>query len=186
MGGESVIIRPATIADTQALAAIYGHQVQHGFGTFEEIPPSADEMARRLSAVRDRGLPYLVAEIDGAVKGLAYTAPFRTRAAYRYTVEDSVYIAPERQGQGVGKALLSAVIEATEALGLRQMVAMIGDSGNAGSIALHRACGFEPVGVFRGLGFKGGRWVDVAMMQRPLNQGATTQPTAAGLDLTGG
>jgi phosphinothricin acetyltransferase len=175
-------IRPATMADARALAAIYGHHVLHGFGTFEEIAPSTEEMGRRLSAVLGYGLPYLVAEIDGAVAGFAYASPFRTRAAYRYTVEDTVYIAPDRMGQGIGKALLTAVIGGAEALGLRQMVAMIGDSGNAGSIGVHRSCGFEPSGVLRGLGFKAGRWVDVVTMQRVLNSGVDSAPDAPGMD----
>jgi phosphinothricin acetyltransferase len=186
MGGLSVAIRSANANDAEALAAIYGHHVLHGFGTFEEAAPSPTEMAGRLAAVAERGLPYLVAEIEGAVAGFAYAAPFRTRAAYRYTVEDSVYIAPDRLGQGVGKALLTGVIEATVAMRLRQMVALIGDSENAGSIALHPACGFQPVGVFRGLGFKAGRWVDVVMMQRTLNAGAEAAPDGAGLTLRGG
>jgi L-amino acid N-acyltransferase YncA len=175
-------IRSATEADAAALAAIYGHNVLHGFGTFEEIVPSTEEMGRRLSAVLRHGLPYLVAEIDGAVAGFACATAFRTRAAYRYTVEDSVYIAPDRQGRGVGKTLLMAVIAECEALGLRQMVAMIGDSQNAGSIGVHRACGFEPSGVLRGLGFKAGRWVDVVTMQRVLNAGAEGLPDAVGID----
>jgi L-amino acid N-acyltransferase YncA len=173
------------MADAAALAAIYGHNVLHGFGTFEEIVPSTEEMGRRLSAVLGLGLPYLVAEIDSQVAGFAYASAFRTRAAYRYTVEDSVYVAPDRQGQGVGKALLLAVIAACEALGLRQMVAMIGDSENAGSIAVHRACGFEPSGALRGLGFKAGRWVDVVTMQRPLNAGTDGPPTGPGMDWGG-
>jgi L-amino acid N-acyltransferase YncA len=177
-----VNIRAASLDDAAALAAIYGHHVLHGFGTFEEIPPSTEEMARRVSAVLAYGLPYLVAEIDGAVAGFAYASPFRTRAAYRYTVEDSVYIAPDRLGQGIGKALLLKIIEAAEALGLRQMVAMIGDSGNAGSIGVHIACGFEPSGVLRGLGFKAGRWVDVVTMQRVLNDGMDGPPTGPGMD----
>ena len=167
-------IRTATTDDAAALAAIYGHHVLHGFGTFEEVPPSTEEMARRAASVLVHGLPYLVAEVDGAVAGFAYASPFRTRAAYRYTVEDSVYIASDRLGQGLGKALLLAVIARAEALGLRQMVAMIGDSCNLGSIAVHRSCGFEPTGVFGGLGFKAGRWVDVVTMQRPLNVGSDT------------
>ena len=142
-------IRSALASDAAALAAIYGHHVTHGFGTFEEVPPSPEGMAGRLEAVTDWGLPYLVAEIDGQVAGLAYAGLFRPRAAYRYTVEDSVYIAPDRMGQGVGKALLGEVIRVCETMGLRQMVAMIGDSENAGSIGLHRACGFEPAGVDR-------------------------------------
>ena len=170
--------------DAAALAGIYGHHVLHGFGTFEEIPPLAEEMERRVASVLGFGLPYLVAEIDGVVAGFAYASAFRTRAAYRYTVEDSVYIAPDRLGQGIGKALLLRVIEASEALGLRQMVAMIGDSANAGSIGVHRSCGFEPTGVLKGLGFKAGRWVDVVTMQRPLNVGSDT--LGPGIDWGGG
>jgi phosphinothricin acetyltransferase len=166
-----VKIRTATTGDAAALAAIYGHHVLHGLGTFEEVPPTTEEMGRRVASVLGFGLPYLVAELDETVAGFAYASAFRTRAAYRYTVEDSVYIAPDRLGQGIGKALLTRVIEASEALGLRQMVAMIGDSGNAGSIGVHRSCGFEMTGTFGGLGFKAGRWVDVVMMQRELNAG---------------
>jgi len=169
-----VKIRMATTDDAAALAAIYGHHVLHGFGTFEEVPPTTEEMARRAASVLSHGLPYLVAEFDGAVAGFAYASAFRTRAAYRYTVEDSVYIAPDRLGQGIGKALLARVIEASEALGLRQMVALIGDSGNAGSIGVHRSCGFAMTGTFRGIGFKAGRWVDVVMMQRALNADSDT------------
>jgi L-amino acid N-acyltransferase YncA len=179
-----VRLRPATPNDAAALAAIYGHHVLHGFGTFEEIAPSAEDMVQRVAAVVGYGLPYLVVEMDGAVAGFAYASPFRTRAAYRYTVEDSVYIAPDRLGQGIGKALLKAVIADAQALGLRQMVAMIGDSGNAGSIGLHRSCGFEPSGVMRGLGFKAGRWVDVVTMQRPLN--AERDVLGPGIDWGGG
>jgi L-amino acid N-acyltransferase YncA len=180
-----VKIRTAAAEDAAALAAIYGHHVAHGFGTFETDPPSAADMAGRLEAVLVLGLPYLVAEIDGVVAGFAYGSPFRPRASYRYTVEDSVYIGPERLGQGIGKALLAGVIEASEALGLRQMVAMVGDSGNERSVRLHRSMGFTPVGVFRAIGFKHGRWVDVAMLQRPLNAGADAEPSGAGLLLSG-
>jgi L-amino acid N-acyltransferase YncA len=181
-----VIVRPATPDDAPALAAIYGHHCCHGFGTFEEAPPSPEDMAGRLAAIQDRGLPYLVAEMDGAVAGFAYAGPFRPRAAYRYTVEDSVYIAPDRTGQGVGKALLSEVIAACEAMGLRQMVAVIGDSANAGSIGLHRSLGFEDAGIGRDVGYKLGRWVDIIWMQRALNGGAAVEPDAPGLDLSGG
>jgi L-amino acid N-acyltransferase YncA len=180
-----VKIRTAEARDAVPLAAIYGHHVAHGFGTFETDPPSPADMADRVAAVLAHGLPYLVAEIDGAVAGFAYGSPFRPRASYRYTVEDSVYIGPERLGQGIGKALLGALIEACQGVGLRQMVAMIGDSENARSIALHQAMGFTPVGVFRAIGFKHGRWVDVAMMQRALNAGADTPPEAGGLRLSG-
>jgi L-amino acid N-acyltransferase YncA len=180
-----VRIRPAKADDAAALAAIYGHHVAHGFGTFETDPPTPEDMAGRLTAVQALGLPYLVAELDGALAGFAYGSAFRPRASYRYTVEDSVYIGPDRLGQGIGKALLGSVIEACEALGLRQMVAMIGDSENSRSVGLHRAMGFTPVGVFRAIGFKHGRWVDVAMMQRPLNAGAGAPPDAVGLPLSG-
>lgn len=156
-----MLIRPATEADAQALAAIYGHHVLHGFGTFEEVPPTAQEMDARRRAVLERGLPYLVAESEGRVLGFAYAGPFRPRAAYRYTVEDSVYVAPEAQGRGVGRAVLSAVIGACETFGVRQVVAVIGDSANAGSIGLHTALGFSHAGVGKGFGFKHGRWVDI-------------------------
>jgi L-amino acid N-acyltransferase YncA len=177
-------VRPANEADAVGLAAIYGHHVLHGFGTFEEKPPSPEQMAGRLAAVARHGLPYLVADDAGAVAGFAYASPFRTRAAYRYTVEDSVYIASDQMGQGIGKTLLSAVIAACEPMGLRQMVAVIGGSDNAGSIGLHRACGFESLGVMRSVGFKAGRWVDVVMMQRALNGGDVTAPGVGGLNLS--
>ncbi len=180
-----MIIRAATRDDADALAAIYGHHVLHGFGTFEEEPPSPAEMETRRAAIAARGLPYLVAEADGKVLGFAYAGPFRPRAAYRYTVEDSVYIAPEAIGKGVGKAVLSAVIEACAALGIRQVVAVIGDSGNAGSIGLHRALGFTDAGIGKSFGFKHGRWVDIVWMQKSLNGGDETAPDAPGLKLSG-
>jgi phosphinothricin acetyltransferase len=179
-----MIIRAATLADADALAAIYGHHVAHGLGTFEEVAPSPQTMAERLRQIGDLGLPYLIALIDGAIVGFAYAAPFRTRAAYRYTVEDSVYVAPGRQNRGIGKALLTAVIAACEPLGLRQMVAMIGDAQNAGSIGVHRACGFVHAGVLAAVGYKAGRWVDVVIMRRPLNGGEVTPPQSVGLDLS--
>jgi phosphinothricin acetyltransferase len=179
-----MLIRQALIGDAAALAAIYGHHAAHGFGTFEEAAPTPEEMAARMEAIVSRGLPYLVAEVDGAVSGFAYAGPFRSRAAYRYTVEDSVYIAPGRMGQGLGKALLTAVIAACEPLGVRQMMALIGDSRNGGSIGLHRACGFSHIGIFPAVGFKAGRWVDVVLMQRPLNGGDADVPLAGGLDLS--
>jgi L-amino acid N-acyltransferase YncA len=170
-----MIVRAAADADLPAITRIYGHHVLTGFGTFEEIPPGVDDMAARKAAIDARGTPYLVAD-DGGVVGYAYAAPFRPRAAYRYTVEDSVYVAPDMTGQGVGKALMARLIEACEAMGLRQMLAVIGDSGNAGSIGLHRAMGFEQTGVTPALGFKFGRWVDVVWMQRRLNGGEATLP----------
>ncbi|MBC7169231.1 GNAT family N-acetyltransferase [Phenylobacterium sp.] len=180
-----MIVRPAESRDMPALAAIYGHHVLHGFGTFEEVPPSADELEARRQAVVARGLPYLLAEEAGRVLGFAYAGPFRPRAAYRYTVEDSVYIAPDMQGRGVGKAVLSAVLAACESLGIRQVVAVIGDSGNQGSIGLHKALGFTHQGVGEGFGYKHGRWVDIVWMQKALNGGTGREPDAPGLVLSG-
>ena len=181
----SVTIRPSADADLTAITAIYGWNVQNGLGTFEEDPPAQDEMARRRAAFLERGLPYLVAEEDGVVLGYAYAGPFRLRAAYRYTVEDSVYVSPEAVGKGVGKALLTALITQCEALGLRQMCAVIGDSGNAASIGLHAAMGFKQQGVFPAMGYKFGRWVDLVWMQRDLNGGGSREPDAPGLSLSG-
>jgi phosphinothricin acetyltransferase len=177
-------VREASPDDAPALAVIYGHHVLTGVGTFEETPPSPAEMVRRLGAVRALGLPYLVAEAEQVV-GFAYASAFRPRAAYRYTAEDSVYIAPDQMGRGVGKRLLAEIIARCEALGLRQLVAVIGGSDNAGSIGLHRSMGFEMKGVMPALGFKHGRWVDIVSMQRALNTGAATPPSASGLDLRG-
>jgi L-amino acid N-acyltransferase YncA len=176
-----MLVRTATPGDAEALAAIYGHHVLHGFGTFEEEPPSAREMERRRAQIAERGLPYLVAEDAGRVLGFAYAAHFRLRAAYRYTVEDSVYVAPDAIGRGVGRAVLGGVLAACEALGVRQVVAVIGDSGNAASIGLHRALGFEPAGVGRSFGFKHGRWVDIVWMQKALNGGDARLPDGPGL-----
>ena len=178
-----MIIRAAVEADAEALAAIYGHHVLHGFGTFEEAPPSAAEIEQRRQAIVARSLPYLVAEEEGRVLGFAYAGPFRPRAAYRYTVEDSVYIAPDAVGRGVGRAVLSAVLEACGQMGLRQVVAVIGDSGNAASIGLHRALGFQDAGIGRSVGFKHGRWVDIVWMQKALNGGDTRPPDGRGLKL---
>jgi L-amino acid N-acyltransferase YncA len=180
-----MIVRAATEADAEALAAIYGDAVLHGFGTFEEEPPTPADMDGRRRAVQDRGLPYLVAEADGQVLGFAYAGPFRPRAAYRYTLEDSVYVSPEAKGKGVGRAVLSAVIAACEALGVRQLMAVIGDSGNSGSIGLHRALGFEQTGVGRSVGYKHGRWVDIVHMQKALNGGDGLAPSGPGVTLTG-
>lgn len=179
-----MIIRSAEARDADALAAIYGHHVLHGFGTFEEVPPSPAEMETRRAAIAALGLPYLVAEDRGTVLGFAYAGPFRTRQAYRYTLEDSVYIAPEAIGRGVGRTVLSAVIEACAALGVRQLVAVIGDSGNAASIGLHTALGFENAGVGRSFGFKHGRWVDIVWMQKALNGGDALSPDTPGVRLS--
>ena len=179
-----MIFRAACPGDAAAVGAIYGHHVLNGLGTFEEAPPSDAEIADRISAVLDRGLPYLVAEDgQGRVAGFSYAAPFRPRAAYRFTVEESVYIHPDCIGRGLGKQLVAKVIEACEAMGLRQLVAVIGDSGNAGSIALHRSLGFTEIGVGHGFGFKHGRWVDIVWMQRALGPGEHAPPTGSGLAL---
>lgn len=170
------LIRPAGNADAEALARIYGWHVLNGLGTFEEVPPDAAEMAARLQRVGRSGL-WLVAEAGGEVVGYAYAAPFRERSAYRFTFEDSVYVAPGQEGQGHGRALLQALIDACGARGGRQLVAVIGDSGNAASIALHRRLGFEDAGLFRAVGYKHDRWVDVVFMQRALDE-----PTGDGLD----
>jgi len=183
--GEGLTLRPATAADAAALAAIYGDACLHGVGTFEEVPPGADEMAARLAGVLGRGLPYVVAEIDGEMAGFAYAAPFRLRAAYRFTVEDSVYIHPDFKGRGVGRALLRRVLADCEALGLRQVIAVIGGSDNHGSINLHRALGFEMQGMMTGVGHKFGQWRDIVMMQRALNGGVETAPDGPGLTLSG-
>lgn len=177
-------IRSASQADAAAVAAIYGHHVLHGLGTFEEVPPSEAEIAARIAAVRTLGLPYLVAEDEaGRVLGFAYASAFRPRAAYRYTAEESVYVHPDLVGQGVGKALVAEVIAACEAMGLRQLVAVIGDSANAASRGLHRSLGFTEIGVGRAFGHKHGRWVDIVQMQRALGPGADAAPSGRGLDL---
>jgi phosphinothricin acetyltransferase len=175
---ETLRIRQTTEADIPAIAAIYGQEVLHGFATFEEIPPGHDELLRRRAAILDLGLPYLTAEAGGTVAGFAYAGPYRARHAYRYSVENSVYVDPSRRGAGIGKALLAGVISACEGGGWRQMIAVIGDSGNARSIALHSAMGFRRAGVFTAVGYKHGRWVDTVLMQRPLGAGDTAPPAA--------
>ena len=161
-------IRPALAQDVVAITRIYAHHVMNGLGTFEEEPPCAKEMAERIAMVQDRGLPFLVAQSGDDVLGYAYAGPFRLRAAYRFTVEDSVYVAPAALGQGVGRALLMQVIVACEAQGMRQILAVIGDSANAASIGLHTALGFQHTGVATSVGFKHRRWVDIVFMQLSL------------------
>ena len=178
-----MILRPAVAADAPAIAAIYAHHVLHGTGTFEEVPPTDGQMEQRIASTQAFGLPWLVAEDGGAVLAYAYAAPFRQRAAYRYTAEDSVYVAPRAERRGLGRALLSKVIEDCAALGLRRMTAVIGDSANAASIGLHTALGFKPAGVLPAIGFKAGRWLDVVMMERPLNGGSDRPPSGSGLTL---
>lgn len=178
-----MIIRAADAGDADALAAIYGHHVLHGFGTFEIVPPDAAAMDAKRRDIQSYGLPYLVAERDGRVLGYACASPFRPRPGYRFTAEDSVYVAPDAIGQGVGRAVLAPVIAACEAFGLRQLVAVIGDSGNAASIGLHTALGFEHRGVGQSFGFKHGRWVDIVWMQKPLNGGDARLPDTEGIAL---
>ncbi|MDE3080121.1 MAG: N-acetyltransferase [Paracoccaceae bacterium] len=172
----AVRVRDAQPSDMAAVQAIYAHHVLHGIATFEEISPSVEEMQSRRAAVLAAGLPYLVAEIGGQVLGYAYATAYRPRPAYRHTVEDSVYVAEGQGGRGIGAALLTALIARCEAGRWRQMVAVIGNSGNAGSIALHRRLGFREVGTLTSVGFKLGRWVDTVLMQRALGPGDGTPP----------
>lgn len=174
---KKLSVRDSVEADLAAIQAIYGHHVLHGTGSFETEPPDRAAMTERRAALLAQGYPHMVAvDADGAVVGFAYAGPFRPRAAFRFTVEDSVYVAPGQQGKGVGRALLSALVARCEADGFRQMVAVIGDSANAGSIALHGALGFRPSGSLLAAGFKFGRWVDVVFMQRQLGPGADEAP----------
>ncbi|HVM79365.1 MAG TPA: GNAT family N-acetyltransferase [Stellaceae bacterium] len=174
---NAVAIRDSRSSDMAAIAAIYGHHVRHGFGSFEEEAPSAEELERRRQEILAKGLPYLVAEGPGGeVFGYAYASPYRTRSAYRFTLENSIYVAPERGRGGIGRALLTALIERCTALGYREMIAVIGDSANAASIGLHRSMGFVRAGVLRSVGYKRGRWVDGVLMQRALGEGDTTPP----------
>jgi len=178
-----VIVRAATPEDAAPVQAIYAHHVLHGTGTFEDTPPTVDEMAQRMAAVAARGLPWRLAARDGRLLAYAYASPFRLRAAYRYTAEVTVYAAADAQRIGAGRAALTSVIEACERLGLHQLVAVIGGSDNAGSIGLHAALGFWPMGVTPGLGWKQGRWNDVVWMQKALNGGMDCAPAGPGLDL---
>jgi L-amino acid N-acyltransferase YncA len=166
----SIVIRPAVALDIDAITQIYAHHVQHGTGSFETEPPDSTEMARRWSEVEARGLPWLVAEVSGEVGGYAYAAPYRTRPAYRHTVEDSIYVRADRIGSGLGKLLMPALITAVQACGMRQMIAVIGDSANHPSITLHRRFGFQDAGLLKDVGFKFGRWLDTVFMQRNLVQ----------------
>jgi L-amino acid N-acyltransferase YncA len=176
-GAREILVRDAAVHDMPAIAGIYAHHVLHGLASFEEAAPSVEDMTSRWSAVAQQAFPYLVAEREGRVVGYSYAASYRPRPAYRYAVEDSVYVAPDLAGQGIGRALLRALIERCERGAWRQMIAVIGDSGNAGSIALHRSLGFRPVGTLRSVGFKFGRWVDSVIMQRELGAGAHTLPS---------
>jgi phosphinothricin acetyltransferase len=168
------VIRSATAADVSTISAIYAHAVRYGTATFEIDPPTESEMADRFCALTAGGFPYLVAECDGAVRGYAYAGPYRPRVAYRYTLEDSIYIAPDYHGRGIGRALINRLLSEAAVRGYRQMIAVIGDSEQVASIALHRAAGFRMVGTLEAVGFKFGRWLDTVLMQRSLGAGAKT------------
>ncbi|MCX7692565.1 MAG: GNAT family N-acetyltransferase [Tepidimonas taiwanensis] len=175
----SPLIRPSRDDDLPAIAQLYGHHVLHGTGTFETTPPTVDEMASRRADVLAKGLPWLVAEADGRVVGFAYGNWFKPRPAYRYSVEDSIYVAPDAAGRGLGRALLAELLLQLEVRGIRKVMAVIGDSANAGSIGLHTALGFERVGVVRSCGWKFGRWLDIVLMEKSLGPGDTTPPADA-------
>ena len=170
------LIRPSTDADVPAITRIYGHHVLHGTGTFETTPPTEADMATRRADVLGKGLPWLVVEQDGQLLGFAYGNWFKPRPAYRFSVEDSIYLAPEAAGKGLGRALLAELLAQLERGGIRKVMAVIGDSANAGSIGVHRALGFEPVGVVPSCGWKFERWLDIVIMQKTLGAGDSTRP----------
>jgi phosphinothricin acetyltransferase len=171
-----VQVRPAGPQDLPAIQAIYAHHVLTGLASFEEVAPAVEELRRRHDEVVSRGLPWLVADLGGTVAGYGYCAPYRARSAYRYALEDSVYVRQDVVGRGVGSALLAELLRRCEALGYRQVVAVIGDSANLASVNLHAAFGFVRVGTLRSVGFKFGRWVDSVLMQRPLGPGDGMAP----------
>ena len=170
------LIRPSTEHDLPAITRIYAHHVLHGTGTFETTPPTLEEMTARRADVLNKGLPWLVVEEAGEVLGYAYGNWFKPRPAYRFSVEDSIYLAPEAAGKGLGRALLAELLAALERGGIRKVMAVIGDSANAGSIGVHKALGFEQVGVVQACGWKFGRWLDIVMMQRAIGEGDRTPP----------
>jgi L-amino acid N-acyltransferase YncA len=171
-----MIIRDATAADLPAITAIYAHHVMTGTGTFEETPPDAAELGQRMAKVQAAGCAWLVAENEGVIVGYGYYAQIRDRSAYRFTAEDSIYVRDDVRGMGVGKALVLALLDHATAKGFRQMIAVIGDSENVGSIGLHSSLGFRQVGTMKAVGLKFGQWVDVVTMQRPLGEGERTLP----------
>jgi L-amino acid N-acyltransferase YncA len=177
MAQPGILLRDARAQDIEEIQAIYAHYVRTGLATFEETVPDAAELERRRAGLERQGFPYLVVERGGNVLGYAYASHYRTRSAYRHTVEDSVYVDPGAQRQGIGRVLLEALIERCTSLGYRQMVAVIGDSANAGSIGIHAALGFRTIGTLPAVGFKLGRWVDSVLMQRPLGSGSAAPPT---------
>ena len=173
----ALTIRPATPADIAAITGIYAHAVLHGTASFELDPPGEADMAGRMATLLNGGFPYLVALSGGDLVGYAYAGPYRLRPAYRFSLEDSIYIAPGRQGQGIGKALLDALLIESEARGFRQIIAVIGDSPTqVPSVSLHRAAGFAMVGTLAAVGYKFGRWLDSVLMQRSLGSGEATPP----------
>lgn len=169
-------LRDATPADLPAIQQIYAYHVRHGTGTFEESAPPLEEMRARYADVLERGLPYLVACVDEVVVGYGYAAPYRLRSAYRYTVEDSIYVAADSHGGGIGRMLLAGLIERCRLYGARQMIAVIGDAANSASVGLHRGQGFEMIGTLPAVGFKFDTWLDVVLMQRELGDGSRTLP----------
>ena len=169
-------VRPATPADIPAITRIYAHAVRHGTASFELEPPDEAEMSRRQRTLLDGGYPYLVAEIDGAVAGYAYAGPYRARPAYRFSVENSIYVASQMHRRGIGRVLLDRLIAECEARGYRLMIAVIGDSAQTPSIELHRIAGFALVGALEGVGYKFDRWLDTVLMQRPLGKGRSAPP----------
>ena len=172
----TVRVREATLADVPAITALYAREVREGAATYEYSAPDEVEMAARMQAVIDNGFPYLVAEHDGVFAGYAYASSYRGRVGYRWTVEDTVYVLPNLHGHGVGSALLAHLIQQCEARGFRQMLAVVGESANGPSVALHEKFGFRTVGVFQGLGRKHGRWLDTVQMQRALGSGNADSP----------
>lgn len=172
-------IRPSTDADLSAITSLYGHHVLHGTGTFETTPPTEADMAARRADVLAKGLPWLVAEQDGRVLGYAYCQWFKPRPAYRFSAEDSIYLHPDAAGQGLGKQLLAQLCRQAEAAGVRKLIAVIGDSANAGSIGVHQALGFTPVGTIASCGWKFGRWLDIVLMDKALGAGDATAPGGA-------
>jgi phosphinothricin acetyltransferase len=176
MAGDEVTIRPSRDDDVAAIAAIYVHHVLHGVASFEEVPPEAEEIARRRQAIIERGLPYLVAERSGRVVGYCYAGPFRPRIGYRFTLEDSVYVDANEVGRGIGRQLLEQVVARCSQLGYRQMVAVIGGRETVPSIKLHEALGFAHIGALPAVGFKFGRWIDIILMQKALGPGASALP----------
>lgn len=170
------LIRPSRDEDIDAITRIYGHHVLHGTGTFETTPPSASDMASRRADVLSKGLPWLVIEEDGELLGYAYGNWFKPRPAYRFSVEDSIYMAPQAAGRGLGRALLAELLATLERAGVRKVMAVIGDSNNAGSVGIHRALGFEHVGVVPSCGWKFDRWLDIVLMQRSIGLGDSTAP----------